>query len=414
MDNSPVGLLTDQFAKLTDPRTGHAKRHKLIDVIVIAICAVICGADSWVDVEMFGKAKKDWFSRLLELPNGIPSHDTFGRVFARLDPVQFEECFEEWVHAVNDVTGGQVVAIDGKTLRRSHDGVAGKSAIHMVSAWASVNRLILGQTKVDERSNEITAIPELLSTLDVSGCTVTIDAMGCQKGIATTIIDQGADYVLALKENQPQLHQDVTETFEQARQTGFDSLDHDFHETVNKGHGRIETRRCWSVSDPDHLSYINDRNEWTKLTSVVMIESERIEDGKTSIQARYYISSLPNDARSAARKRQNALGDRELCPLGVGRSFRRRRQQGEAGQCSTELIRAASHGAETCSSVRPHHKGVWPPSASAQDGTKITYSWYWLSEMRLPWGETQGNRISLSQPRESLPVHPSGLRPSTE
>ena len=246
---------------------------------------------------MFGKAKKDWFSRLLELPNGIPSHDTFGRVFARLDPVQFEECFEEWVHAVNDVTGGQVVAIDGKTLRRSHDGVAGKSAIHMVSAWASVNRLILGQTKVDERSNEITAIPELLSTLDVSGCTVTIDAMGCQKDIATTIIDQGADYVLALKENQPQLHQDVTDTFEQARQTGFDYLDHDFHETVNKGHGRIETRRCWSVSDPDHLSYINDRNEWTKLTSVVMIESERIEDGKTSIQARYYISSLPNDAR---------------------------------------------------------------------------------------------------------------------
>ena len=146
----------------------------------------------------------------------------------------------------------------------------------MVSAWASANRLILGQTKVDERSNEITAIPELLST--VSGCTVTIDAMGCQKDIATTIIDQGADYVLALKENQPQLHQDVTDTFEQARQTGFDYLDHDFHETVNKGHGRIETRRCWSVSDPDHLSYINDRNEWTKLTSVVMIESERIED----------------------------------------------------------------------------------------------------------------------------------------
>ena len=188
MDNSPVGLLTDQFAKLTDPRTGHAKRHKLIDVIVIAICAVICGADSWVDVEMFGKAKKDWFSRLLELPNGIPSHDTFGRIFARLDPVQFEECFEEWVEAVNEVTGGQVVAIDGKTLRRSHDRAADKSAIHMVSAWASANRLILGQTKVDERSNEITAIPELLSTLDVSGCTVTIDAMGCQKGIATTII----------------------------------------------------------------------------------------------------------------------------------------------------------------------------------------------------------------------------------
>ena len=167
MDNSPVGLLTDQFAKLTDPRTGHAKRHKLIDVIVIAICAVICGADSWVDVEMFGKAKKDWFSRLLELPNGIPSHDTFGRALPGWTPFSSRSVSRN-VHAVNDVTGGQVVAIDGKG--RSHDGVAGKSAIHMVSAWASVNRLILGQTKVDERSNEITAIPELLSPLDVSGC----------------------------------------------------------------------------------------------------------------------------------------------------------------------------------------------------------------------------------------------------
>ncbi len=282
---------------MKDPRIDRTKHHNLTDIVVIAICAVIGGSDSWADVEMFGKAKKDWFSRLLELPNGIPSHDTFGRNFARLDPVQFEECFEEWVEAVNEETGGQVVAIDGKTIRRSHDRAADKSAIHMVSAWASANRLILGQTKVDERSNEITAVPKLLSTLDVSGCTVTIDAMRYQKETATTIIDRGAGYVLALKEIQPQLHQDVMETFEQARQTGFASLDHDFTETVNKGHGRIETRRCWAVSDPDHLSYINDRNEWTKLASVVMVDSERIEDGKTSTQTRYYISSLSNDAR---------------------------------------------------------------------------------------------------------------------
>ena len=145
MDSSAVALLTDRFANLTDPRTGRAKRHKLIDVIVIAICAVICGADSWVDVEMFGKSKKTWLSRLLELPNGIPSHDTFGRVFARLDPAQFEACFTEWVRAVNEVIEGQVVAIDGKTVRRSHDRLAGKSAIHMVSAWPSDNRLVLGQ-----------------------------------------------------------------------------------------------------------------------------------------------------------------------------------------------------------------------------------------------------------------------------
>ncbi len=296
--SSPIlALLTDRFASLEDPRTGRAKRHKFIDVIVIAICAVICGADSWVDVEMFGKAKKDWLSRLLELPNGIPSHDTFGRIFARLDPVQFEACFMEWVEAVNEVMEGQVVAIDGKTIRRSHDRQAGKSAIHMVSAWASANHLVLGQIKVDDHSNEITAIPELLGALDVSGCTVTIDAIGCQKEIAATITDRGADYVLALKQNQPQLYDDVTEMFDHARRAGFSDLPHHFCETVGKGHGRIEKRRCWAVSDPDHLDYVNDHNQWSGLKSLAMVESERTENGKTSTQTRYYISSLSNDAR---------------------------------------------------------------------------------------------------------------------
>lgn len=297
MDSSTVALLTDRFASLDDPRTGRAKLHKLIDVVVVAICAVICGADSWVDVEMFGKSKKDWLSRLLELPNGIPSHDTFGRVFARLDPVQFEACFTEWVQAVNDVMGGQVVAIDGKTIRRSYDRTADKSAIHMVSAWASANGLVLGQIRVDDHSNEITAIPELLSSLDVSGCTVTIDAIGCQKEIAATITDKEADYVLALKRNQPQLYDDVTETFGHAKRSGFSDLDHHFCETVEKSHGRVEKRRCWAVSDPEHLGYVNDRNQWSGLKSIAMVESERTENGKTSTQSRYYISSLPNDAR---------------------------------------------------------------------------------------------------------------------
>ena len=297
MNSSTLALLTDRFASLKDPRTGRAKRHNLMDVIVIAICAVICGADSWVDVEMFGKSKKDWLSRMLELPNGIPSHDTFGRVFARIDPVQFEACFTEWVQAVNEVIEGQIVAIDGKTLRRSYDRRGDKTAIHMVSAWASANRLVLGQIRVDDHSNEITAIPELLSTLDVSGCTVTIDAMGCQKEIATTITDQGADYVLALKQNQPQLYDDVTEMFDHAQGSEFSNLDHHFSETIEKGHGRIEKRRCWAVSDPDHLDYVNDRNQWAGLKSLAMVESERTENGKTSTQTRYYISSLPNDAR---------------------------------------------------------------------------------------------------------------------
>ena len=298
MDDTSIASLTERFSKLKDPRVDRTKRHKLIDVVVIAICAVIGGADTWADMELFGKSKEDWLSRLIELPNGIPSHDTFGRVFAMLDAEQFQECFVDWVRAVSEVTDGQLVAIDGKTVRRSHDRFIGKAAIHMVSAWASENHLVLGQTKVDERSNETTAIPELLRVLDVSGCIVTIDAMGCQKEIASTITDRGADYVLALKENQPQLHEDVREMFDHARRTGFADLDHDFCETVNKGHGRIETRRCWAVSDSDYISYVNDRREWHGLTSMVMVESERLVDGKTTRQIRYYISSLPNRAET--------------------------------------------------------------------------------------------------------------------
>lgn len=297
MDSSIAALLTERFSTLEDPRTGRAKRHNLTDVITIAICAVICGADSWVDVEMFGKSKEEWLSRLLDLPNGIPSHDTFGRVFARLDSVQFERCFKEWVATVNEVLEGQVVAIDGKTVRGSRDGTAGKSAIHLVSAWASANRLILGQVKVAGHSNEITAIPELLEALDVSGCTVTIDAMGCQKEIAKEITEKEADYILALKQNQRQLYDDVTDTFDQLRQSEFSQIDYGFCETLEKGHGRIEKRRCWAVSDPAHIDYVNEAGEWTGLRSLVMVESERTENGETATQTRYYVSSLSGDAK---------------------------------------------------------------------------------------------------------------------
>ena len=292
-----MGSITLHFASITDPRIERSKKHKLIDILTITICGVICGADGWVDIAMFGEAKKDWFEGFLELPNGIPSHDTFGDVFSRIDPGQFSECFIEWVRAVSELTKGQVIAIDGKTLRRSHDRSAGKEAIHMVSAWSSANGLVLGQVKTDEKSNEISAIPELLKLLEISGCIVSIDAMGCQREIAKAIVDKGADYVLSLKQNQGNLYEDVKELFDGAFEFGFEDIDYDTYETVEKGHGRIETRRCWAISDPQGLSYIRSLSEWKNLNSVAMVKAERRIGDSVSVEKRYYISSLKGDAR---------------------------------------------------------------------------------------------------------------------
>lgn len=284
------------FSGIDDPRSASGKRHDLMDIIAIAICAVICGAEGWADVELFGKSKQDWLTRFLKLPNGIPSHDTFGRVFSLIDSSQFQRCFLDWVKGISELTKGEVIAIDGKTLRRSYDKHSGKAAVHMVSAWAHRNSLALGQVKVDGRSNEITAIPKLLNMLEVSGCIVTIDAMGCQKEIAKTIAKGGADYVLSVKKNQLQLYEEITDTFAQARGNGFEGID--FFETVEKGHGRIERRRCWATSDPDCLAYLNEKGQWNELASIAMVESERTERGKTSVESRYYISSLPSDAQT--------------------------------------------------------------------------------------------------------------------
>ena len=296
MDKQPVAFIEHHFSDLEDPRIDRTKLHKLLDIVVIAICAVICGADTWVEVESFGRAKQHWLAAFLELPNGIPSHDTFGRVFGALDPDQFRTCFLNWITAVSEITQGQVIAIDGKTLRRSHDKILGKGAIVMVSAWATANHLVLGQVKVDDKSNEITAIPELLKALEISGCIITIDAMGCQKEIAAEIVNQEADYVLALKENHGRLYEDVKLLFDDLEESSFRAYKYDNHRTVNKGHGRIEVRRCWTISDPELLRYLRGATEWEKLQSVVKVQAERRVDQDRSVEDRYYLSSLAGDA----------------------------------------------------------------------------------------------------------------------
>lgn len=293
--------ISEHFSSLKDPRTGRMVDHYLIEILIIAICAVICGADDWVAIEQFGQAKEKWFRTFLHLPNGIPSHDTFRRVFAQLEPEAFQACFVSWMRGIAQLSQGEIVSIDGKCLRRSHDRGSGKAAIYMVSAWASTNRLVLGQRKTEEKSNEITAIPELLSRLALQGCIVTIDAIGCQTNIAQQIIQQEADYVLALKGNQGTLHQDVESLFVYAFEKEFQAIDHHTYQTVEKGHGRVEIRRYWTISDPEFLTWLDPKNKWAGLRSIGRVEAQRIIDDDVTSEIRYYISSLAGDAAQFGR-----------------------------------------------------------------------------------------------------------------
>src|SRR5215467_4997885 len=249
--------LQEHFANLEDPRVDRTKHHQLLAIITIALGAVICGADTWVDVEEFGKAKRAWLERFLDLPNGIPSHDTFGRVFARLDPEQFQACFLSWVQAINTVLPAQQIAIDGKTARRSHDRGAGKAAIQMVSAWACETHLVLAQRHVRAHSNEQTALPLLMEQLEVAGCIVSVDAMGCLPKIAQQIKEKDGQYVLALKANQGTLYQEVVDLFADALTPQGADLVHDAYQSVGKDHGRLERRQYWTIADPDCIAYLN-------------------------------------------------------------------------------------------------------------------------------------------------------------
>ena len=298
---TPVRIsITKHFATLQDPRVLRTQRHPFVSIIILAVCGVICGADTWVDIEDFSNTKLSGFQTWLDLPNGIPSHDTFGRVFAVINPHQFQERFLSWVQELIAFTKGQVVALDGKTLRRSHNQSDGKAAIHMVSAWAAANRVVLGQLKVDEKSNEITAIPELLGLLDIRGCTVTIDAMGCQTAIANQIRAQGADYVLALKENQENLYREVIATFAMGKKDMFASVSHSSYETTEKGHGRIENRRYVIITEKSILAYLNPDGAWKDLCGIGMVESERTIKEKMTTDVRYYLLSSTKGAMSFA------------------------------------------------------------------------------------------------------------------
>ena len=295
------------FADVPDPRREHLRLHNLWEIIAITILAVVSGADSWVEVAKYGVSKLAFLRTFLELPNGIPSHDTFGRVFALVNPIALQAGFVKWVQAIAETTLGRVVAIDGKTARRSFDKAAGKGPLHMVSAWASENRLLLGQQACDSKSNEITAIPELIKTLEISGAIVTIDAMGCQKEIAATIRDAEADYVLAVKDNQPTLHDDIRQVFAEGLDNGFAEMEHHSYCTEEQGHGRIETRVYHIVAAPAELA---ERHAgWKGLRSIGMVYCERQEGNKKpSIETRVFITSMPPRVKKFARAVRNHWG----------------------------------------------------------------------------------------------------------
>ena len=308
MEEKAVGRITEHFGKVSDPRIGNATRHKLLDILVIAICAVICGADGWSDVAMFGRSKLSWFKKFLELPHGIPSHDTFGRVFGLIDPEEFRRSFLEWVQAIQKLTKGEVIAIDGKQLHGSRDENNGQAALDMVSAWATANQLVLGQVKVDNKSNEIPAIPRLLELLDITGCLVTIDAIGTQTEIARTIVDQGGDYLLPVKENQGQLYEDLEKLFGIEEQEGFTTPGYTYARKVDDQHGRLEIRECWATSSEECLDYLRGRDNWKALKTLAMIRSERHIGDKVESRTRYFISSAQMNAKVFLKAKRSHWG----------------------------------------------------------------------------------------------------------
>ncbi len=292
----PISII-EAFADLPDPRIDRGKRHSLSDILVLTLCGALCGVDNWVELELFCGAKLKWFVTFLELPNGIPSHDTFGRVFSLLDPDEFRRCFIRWVESLRLVESGDVVAIDGKTIRRSLDAAKGIGPVHMVNAWASEAGVALGQLATEDKSNEITAIPVLLAQLRIAGSIVTTDAMGCQKAIAQAISDKDAGYCLQLKENHPNVYDEVVSYFDSEIGDSLLATDETYVQTVDGDHGRIEIRRHWLSTD---IGWFDDAHLWADLQAFGRVESERTVGDKTSIHRRYFLTTV-SDVREFAR-----------------------------------------------------------------------------------------------------------------
>ena len=302
--SNPTDLLNvsflNHFETLTDPRIERSKEHLLMDIVAIAILAVISGADGWGAIELYGKTKYEWLKGFLELPNGIPSHDTFSRVFARIEPKQFQECFLSWVNSITKKLELEVIAIDGKTMKQSYDRKQSQKPLHIVSAWSASHQLVLGQKKVNNKSNEVTAIPALLELLEIEKSIITIDAMGCQKEIAALIIKKKGDYLLALKGNQKLLHKDVKDWFELARKEEFASREHSYYQQIEGGHHRVEKRQIWTVAVSE-LPSLHNQSLWTGLKTVVMVVSERRLWNKTTTEVRFYLSSLVSNAEKISQ-----------------------------------------------------------------------------------------------------------------
>lgn len=299
MKLKPKTTISEHFSGIKDPRIERKKLHQLIDIITITLCAVIAGAETWSDIELFGQCKYDWFKSFLELPNGIPSHDTFNRVFTLLDPQQLEKCFEDWVKSIKKLLSEEQIAIDGKTVRHSYDNNSEQKAIVMVSAWARKSGLVLAQRKVAKKSNEITAVPELLKVLELEGAIVTLDAMGCQTKIVNQIINQKADYLITLKKNQGGLYKRVDDLFKLAlSQDNFNSESSN-HSVFESGHGRTEQRYYQVLNNIGEV--VDSKNKWSNLNSVVRVEYLRqLKNGKTKLESRYFITSLSQEAEELA------------------------------------------------------------------------------------------------------------------